>query len=860
MAKDIKVLIGGNTQDAEAALRGLQRTGSKVANDLAVDFKQLGVQSSLSFDNKRKAATSAYERIKASGLATQDELARAEKGLADKLVSIDTDQFGKREGLLQKFKANWLAATAAMGAAYIAVTQAWAAAEQGGRVSQQREAFGNLAASHGASADKILADLKRVSAGTVSMGVLIEKAGTSMLLGIESKTLPKLMEIAKASTRITGKSTAQAFTDISLAVGRQSKMILDNLGILISVEQANKQYAASMHIVGRELTDAERKQAFINATLIEGQKIIDGVGTKTEDLADKMAVMGARMSNLKDLASQGLATAFVAVSDNLDVVVVGLVAMTAASILSGASTLVSTMVALAAAAKNFALATAAGQAGLVGMVGAGSYLAAKGAVAYLDKKLYEEFDLNLTGEAFFNAMEARNQEAQKGLDAVLAKKAAKEQAALAEQQKISDALKKQKEDEALAIKNTAASVLKYSRTLSDLGKEQLKIAKTGFSSDLARQEEFFKKTGAAAANLTAPLRNYMTVLDQVYDAQIKAQKDIATTLEAIGADQSSQMQQQINVATTEKVAAESRLQGWKDYYDKLKAMHTSALEDMKKKQDELLAVKQFGADTQKALAEKFTPPAAALDPVDKYYSDWERIDAEQARAMEATGQRRVQLLQATMNKLRELPKEVKVGDQVVISSLQIYDDAQTAFGNMQKAAEAAKQAELDTAQNSATKLKEEMDLAKTAMDALQQLVLELDGRILALNKTVSLTLSDQASGPIAQVQRALDALKDKTITVTTKYVSSVPGSFSPRIPVDTGTNYVMKTGLYQLHRGEAVKTRGEVQSEQGGSLTFAPNVTVNVSGSNQTNTMVGEEVSRQLYKRFKQYERRTMHG
>ena len=67
-----------------------------------------------------------------------------------------------------------------------------------------------------------------------------------MMLGIAPEKISKLMEIARATARMTGQEVSTAFDNIAMAVGRQSKMILDNLGIIVSVESANRTYAVQL--------------------------------------------------------------------------------------------------------------------------------------------------------------------------------------------------------------------------------------------------------------------------------------------------------------------------------------------------------------------------------------------------------------------------------------------------------------------------------------------------------------------------------------------------------------------------------------------------------------------------------------
>ena len=54
--------------------------------------------------------------------------------------------------------------------------------------------------------------------------------------------------------------------------------MLDNLGILIDVGKANKDYAASLGKTSLALSDAERKQAFINTALDLGADNLERIG------------------------------------------------------------------------------------------------------------------------------------------------------------------------------------------------------------------------------------------------------------------------------------------------------------------------------------------------------------------------------------------------------------------------------------------------------------------------------------------------------------------------------------------------------------------------------------------------------
>ena len=222
-----------------------------------------------------------------------------------KFTKSTDDGFRKAEDSAQSFgqkaKASWDKAKSAwvgITATVVSLRKAYQLMNTAARFKEREIAFGNMAASHQMDSNKIIADLKRISRGTIDTMTLMEKAGTAMLLGIKADKLDELMKIARASSKVTGQTVSQAFSDISLAVGRQSRMILDNLGIIVKVEDANKEYAATLKKVAGELTEAEKKQAFLNATMKAGEEIIRRVGDSADSAAERLQRYEARWKNI----------------------------------------------------------------------------------------------------------------------------------------------------------------------------------------------------------------------------------------------------------------------------------------------------------------------------------------------------------------------------------------------------------------------------------------------------------------------------------------------------------------------------------------------------------------------------------
>lgn len=222
--------------------------------------------------------------------------------------------------LVDAFKKNWAAITAAAVAAFLAIQKAWQSLELSAKFEQTKQAFANVAASFGANADQIVRDLKKASAETISTMDLMQKASQAMILGISPDKLAQLMEVARASARAMGQDMTFMFESIVTGIGRQSKLILDNLGIVFSASQAYEDYAKSIGKSAKDLTDLEKKQAFVNATLKAGKDILDRVNVEQKTHAEMLQTIKARWADMTVVIGNALwkiVGAFQVLSDTL---------------------------------------------------------------------------------------------------------------------------------------------------------------------------------------------------------------------------------------------------------------------------------------------------------------------------------------------------------------------------------------------------------------------------------------------------------------------------------------------------------------------------------------------------------------
>jgi len=156
------------------------------------------------------------------------------------------------------------------------------------------------------NSSKLLKDLQDASKGTVSNLDLMTNSNQALALGIDQNKLPELLKISGALGQQTGRSVTEAFGDITRGIGRQSPLILDNLGIIIDSNAAYDTYAKKIGKSASELTVAEQKTAFLNAVIEQGNKKYAESGGLIETTEVKLARLTTSYDNFKQKVGTGL--------------------------------------------------------------------------------------------------------------------------------------------------------------------------------------------------------------------------------------------------------------------------------------------------------------------------------------------------------------------------------------------------------------------------------------------------------------------------------------------------------------------------------------------------------------------------
>tara|TARA_R100000808_G_scaffold19771_1_gene42841 strand:+ start:4387 stop:6645 length:2259 start_codon:yes stop_codon:yes gene_type:complete len=159
--------------------------------------------------------------------------------------------------------------------------------------------FKNMAQNAGWST-QALEKMREATAGTADDMMLMEKANNAMMLGVAESddAMAELMNTAMRLGESLGLDTETALDSLVTGMGRQSKLMLDNLGIMVDTNKAYEVYADELGISSKALTDAQKKQAFNNATMKEASRLVEELGPDTETAGRALKRMGADTMNL----------------------------------------------------------------------------------------------------------------------------------------------------------------------------------------------------------------------------------------------------------------------------------------------------------------------------------------------------------------------------------------------------------------------------------------------------------------------------------------------------------------------------------------------------------------------------------
>lgn len=156
-----------------------------------------------------------------------------------------------------------------------------------------------LGAKSGQSLGTLSKRLVEVTGGAISMREAMTATAQASSAGMTAKNIERLALVAKNASLALGISMPDALSRISRGVTKLEPELLDELGLFTKIGPATEKYALEIGKTAGSLSDFERRQAFANAVLEEGEKKFSALSEAAANPYDKL------LASLKNILQSG---------------------------------------------------------------------------------------------------------------------------------------------------------------------------------------------------------------------------------------------------------------------------------------------------------------------------------------------------------------------------------------------------------------------------------------------------------------------------------------------------------------------------------------------------------------------------
>tara|TARA_R100001082_G_scaffold70991_1_gene40439 strand:- start:5819 stop:8146 length:2328 start_codon:yes stop_codon:yes gene_type:complete len=306
----------GNSKALALITKAYNRQKRDIKEVLDVNQKKLAQDKKVvSAEKKKENAVKKSTKAITKAKAAQDKLTKATKR-GTKNLRIQTGAFAT-------LRSNLLLYSFGVGLAQAALISF---VEKSSKLEDLERGFRGLVRSIGGSADS-LDKLKKATDNTVSSADLLREANNAMMLGVvkSDEEMAQLFDTAQRLGQALGVDTKDAINSIVTGMGRQSKLMLDNLGIVIKADDAYERYAQKIKVSKDELTDLQKKEAFNQEVLRVSKNMVEQLGIETFSTQQKLQMMrvatediSVEMGKVLTPVVNALTILLVKLSENLD--------------------------------------------------------------------------------------------------------------------------------------------------------------------------------------------------------------------------------------------------------------------------------------------------------------------------------------------------------------------------------------------------------------------------------------------------------------------------------------------------------------------------------------------------------------
>ena len=261
-----------------------------MANTITVTYK-VNEDGSLS-----KIAKGADKAAKSTDKATNsaNRYNKAQKGVAQAGMN-STKAFSKMSGDMGG-GGGLVAAYAGLAANIFALTAGFGALSRAAAATQLEEGLVEMGKASGLAMHTLSKGLVEATGHAISLEESMRSVALITSAGIDASKIEEFGEVARKASVALGRNLTDSMSRLTRGVTKLEPELLDELGIMVRLDEASKTYADSIGKSVSELSNFEKRQAFLNATLAEGEAKFGSLGNVDVNAFDKLSATFANLA------------------------------------------------------------------------------------------------------------------------------------------------------------------------------------------------------------------------------------------------------------------------------------------------------------------------------------------------------------------------------------------------------------------------------------------------------------------------------------------------------------------------------------------------------------------------------------
>lgn len=172
---------------------------------------------------------------------------------------------------------------------------------EGSAMQNIATAFQGLAQGIGIVPEELIERTRDMTQGLISDFKIMESANRAMLFGLKlsAQEFAEMTEAGIVLGRAMNLGPEQSVQRLILALGRMSPRILDDLGIIVKLTEANERWAQAHGKSVRAMTGSEKVLAFQELAMIKIREAMQHVGDINLTLQDRITQLQVKFENLR---------------------------------------------------------------------------------------------------------------------------------------------------------------------------------------------------------------------------------------------------------------------------------------------------------------------------------------------------------------------------------------------------------------------------------------------------------------------------------------------------------------------------------------------------------------------------------